>query len=59
ADFSTIAILARRSPFGRRQVVAVEPHGRGLAINSTQPRHDITAITADDVFKKVSLQMNS
>ena len=50
---------ARVAPYGRKNcVVAVEPYSRGLAINSNNPKHDITAVTVEDVFQKVCEQLN-
>lgn len=49
---------ARVAPYGRKDcVVAVEPDKRGLAINSANPKHDISAINVDDVFQKVCEQL--
>jgi len=50
---------ARVAPYGRKNcVVAVEPFGRGLHIDSADPKHDIRAVTVDDVFQKVCEQLN-
>ena len=50
----------RVGPYGRKHcVVAVEPDGRGLDINSANPRHDIKAITVDQVYQKVCDQINN
>ena len=50
---------ARVAPYGRKNcVVAVEPYDRGLCINSPDPKHDIKAVTVDDVFQKVCEQLN-
>jgi len=51
---------ARVAPYGRgRCVVAIEPDSRGFKADSTNPKHDIKAITADEVYKKVCEQMDS
>ena len=48
----------RVAPYGRKEcVVAVDPDGRGLDINSTDPRHNIKAITVDQVYQKVCEQI--
>jgi heptosyltransferase-1 len=50
---------ARVAPYRRKNcVAAVEPEGRGLKSDSTDPKHDIRAVTVDDVFQKVCEQMN-
>ncbi len=50
---------ARVAPYGRENcVAAVEPDSRGLNADSTDPKHDIKAITVDDVFQKVCEQLN-
>jgi len=47
----------RVGPYRRREcVVAVDPDGRGLDINSADPRHDIKAITVEQVYNKVCEQ---
>jgi len=49
---------ARVSPYGRDYcVAAVEPEGRGFKADSTNPKHDIKAITVDDVYQKVCKQI--
>ena len=49
---------ARVAPYGRNNcVVAIEPDSRGLGRSSTDPKHDVRAITVDEVFKKVCEQM--
>jgi lipopolysaccharide heptosyltransferase I len=51
---------ARVAPYKRNNcIVAVEPHLRGLALKSYDPKHDSKAITVDDVFQKVCEQLNS
>ncbi|MHC4368637.1 MAG: glycosyltransferase family 9 protein [Planctomycetota bacterium] len=48
----------RVAPYGRKEcVVAIDPEGRGLDINSTDPRHDIKAISVDQVYDKVCRQI--
>jgi len=50
---------ARVAPYGRKNcVVAVEPDGRSLNADSADPKHDIRAITVDDVFQKVCEQLS-
>jgi len=50
---------ARVAPYGRsRCVAAVEPDGRGLKRNSTDPKHDIKAVTVDDVYQEVCEQLD-
>jgi len=50
----------RVGPYGREQcIVAVEPQGRGLAINSTNPKHDIKNITIDQVYQSVLGQLDN
>ena len=51
---------ARVAPYGRsRCVAAIEPDSRGFKADSTNPKHDIKAITVDEVYQKVCEQMNS
>jgi heptosyltransferase-1 len=51
---------ARIAPYGRPEcMIAREPYGRGLKIKSKNPKHSVTTITADEVFKKASEQLNS
>jgi heptosyltransferase-1 len=51
---------ARVAPYGRQHcVAAVEPDGRGFDADSTDPKHDIKAITVDEVYRKVCEQLNS
>ncbi len=49
---------ARVAPYGRSHcVAAVEPTGRGFNADSKDPKHNIKAITVDEVFRKVCEQM--
>jgi lipopolysaccharide heptosyltransferase I len=49
---------ARVAPYGRSHcIVAVEPNSRGFKADSTNPKHDIIAITIDEVYNKVCEQM--
>jgi lipopolysaccharide heptosyltransferase I len=51
---------ARVAPYGRSHcVAAVEPAGRGFNADSTDPKHDIKAITVDEVYQKVCEQLDS
>lgn len=51
---------ARVAPYGRsRCVAAIEPDGRGLKPDSTDPKHNIIAVTIDEVYQKVCEQINS
>ncbi len=51
---------ARVHPYNRPEcVVAVEPVGRGFDADSTDPKHDIKAVTLDEVYQKVCEQLNS
>jgi len=51
---------ARIAPYGRPQcMVAREPYGRGLKIKSTNPKHNVSNITVDEVFQKAKEQLNS
>jgi len=51
---------ARVAPYGRSNcVAAVEPDGRGFKADSTDPKHNIRAISLDDVYQKVCEQMNN
>jgi heptosyltransferase I len=51
---------ARVHPYNRPEcAVAVEPDGRGFKADSTNPKHDIKAITVDEVYQKVCEQLNS
>jgi len=50
----------RVAPYGRKEcVVAIDPDGRGLDINSTDPGHDIKAITVEKVYQKVCEQLGN
>ncbi|MHC4072420.1 MAG: glycosyltransferase family 9 protein [Planctomycetota bacterium] len=50
----------RVAPYGRKHcVVAIDSDCRGLDINSADPRHDIKAITVDQVYQKVCEQLDS
>lgn len=50
----------RVEPYRRKEcVVAIDPEGRGLDINSTDPRHDIKAITVDQVWQKAREQLEN
>ncbi len=49
---------ARVAPYGRPHcVAAVEPNGRGFKADSTNPKHNIKAVTVDEVFQKVCEQL--
>jgi heptosyltransferase-1 len=49
---------ARVAPYGKPQcAVAVEPDGRGFKADSYDPKHDIKAITVDEVYQKVCEQL--
>jgi len=51
---------ARVGPYGRKNcVVAIDPDGRGLSPNSSDPKHDVTAITLDEVYHKVLQQITT
>ncbi len=48
----------RLFPYGRAEtLVAVDPFGRGLKLQSSDPAHAIDAITVDEVYKKVCEQI--
>ena len=50
----------RLTPYGRKHcTLAVEPESRGLAINSNNPKHDIKAITVEQVYQKVVEQLDN
>jgi lipopolysaccharide heptosyltransferase I len=50
---------ARVAPYGRPNcVAAVEPDGRGFDADSTDPKHDIKAVTLDEVYQKVCEQFS-
>jgi heptosyltransferase-1 len=49
---------ARVHPYNRPEcAVAVEPDGRGMKADSTDPKHNIKAITVDEVYQKVCEQL--
>ncbi len=51
---------ARIAPYSRPEcMIAREPYGRGLKIKSNNPKHSVTTITVDEVFKKAREQLNS
>jgi heptosyltransferase-1 len=51
---------ARVAPYARPQcVVAVEPAGRGLRPDSSDPKHHINNITVAQVYQKVCDQLNT
>ncbi len=51
---------ARVAPYGRSCcVAAIGSDSRGFKSDSTDPKHDIIAITVDEVYQKVCEQMNS
>jgi lipopolysaccharide heptosyltransferase I len=50
----------RVGPYGRKRcVVAIDAEGRGLGINSTDPRHSINEITVEQVYQKVCEQLDN
>jgi lipopolysaccharide heptosyltransferase I len=50
---------ARIAPYRKENcVAAIEPHGRGLKANSSDPKYDVKAVTFDDVYQKVCAQMS-
>jgi ADP-heptose:LPS heptosyltransferase len=51
---------ARVAPYGRSHcVVAVEPDGRGFIDDSKDPKHNIKAVTVDEVYQKVCEQIGA
>ena len=51
---------ARVAPYERSgSIAAVEPYDRGFKSNSVEPRHDIKAITVDEVYEKVCEQIGN
>jgi lipopolysaccharide heptosyltransferase I len=49
---------ARVHPYNRPEcAVAAEPDSRGFKADSTDPKHDIKAITVDEVYQKVCEQL--
>lgn len=50
----------RVAPYHRANaIVAIDPRGRGLLPDSTDPRHNIRQITLDDVYQKAKMQLNA
>jgi len=50
----------RVAPYGRKHcVAAIEPESRGLSLNSTNPKHEIKAVTVEQVYQKVCEQLKS
>lgn len=50
---------ARVAPYARPQcVAAIEADNRGLETDSSDPKHDIKAVTSGQVYQKVCEQMN-
>lgn len=50
----------RLTPYGRKHcIMAIEPESRGLAINSSNPKHNIKAITVEQVYQKVVEQLDN
>ena len=49
---------ARVAPYGRSScVAAIEPFSRGFGRNSSDPKHNIKAVTLDEVYQKVCEQI--
>jgi len=49
---------ARVAPYGRMNcVAAVEPENRGTCHSSLAPRHDVAAVTVDDVYERLRRQL--
>lgn len=49
---------ARVAPYGRNNcVAAIEPDSRGFKADSTEMKHDIRAITVDEVYQKICDQI--
>ena len=49
---------ARVAPYGRSGcVAAIEPDGRGFNADSKDPKHNIRAVTVDEVFQKICEQL--
>jgi len=49
----------RLVPYGRKHcVMAIEPEGRGMAINDFNPKYDIKNITVEQVYQKVRQQLD-
>jgi len=50
----------RVAPYHRaKAVAAIDPKGRGLLPDSTNPLHNIRLITLNDVYQKVRMQLNA
>jgi lipopolysaccharide heptosyltransferase I len=50
----------RLVPYGRKHcVMAIEPDGRGVAINDFDPKYDIKNITVEQVYQKVREQLDA
>ena len=50
----------RLVPYGRKHcVMAIEPDGRGMAINDFNPKYDIKNITVEQVYQKVRQQLDN
>ena len=48
----------RLHPYRRKHcVVAIDPYGRGTAINNFEPKYDIKNITVEQVYQKVTEQL--
>jgi ADP-heptose:LPS heptosyltransferase len=49
----------RLEPYRRKHcVMAIEPDGRGVSINNFDPKYDIKLITVEQVYKKITEQLN-
>ncbi|MFC1792494.1 glycosyltransferase family 9 protein [Planctomycetota bacterium] len=50
----------RLEPYGRKHcVMAIEPDGRGVTINNTNPKYNIKVITVEQVYQKVRRQLDN
>ena len=50
----------RLEPYLRKHcVMAIEPDGRGVTINNSDPKYNIKVITVEQVYQKVSQQMDN
>jgi len=50
----------RLEPYGRKHcVMAIDPEGRGTAINDFDPKYDIKNITVEQVYQKVRQQLDN
>ena len=50
----------RLEPYRRKHcVMAIEPDGRGVTINNSDPKYDIKAITVEQVYQKVRRQLDN